>query len=203
MIIGDGGKIEGFKPLSMPESLNYPLNAELLSPDIESKSVLISKNPVHPEQWVLLIPVINYDEFTLPFLPVENEEDSEDCEEVEYSKYDHLEELQALIPADVIFLGELNNEIPHSPGLTWDIEDYYYLMKWKDADYDWALFRITWDDNWGRYEWSTGARIKGVQDSQQAARIMFKGLLENWGFDLHDEDLVDDYAPYREFLEGI
>jgi hypothetical protein len=32
---------------------------------------------------------------------------------------------------------------------------------------------------------------------------MFIGLMDNWGFDLDDEEIQEDYAPYREFLEGI
>jgi hypothetical protein len=28
-------------------------------------------------------------------------------------------------------------------------------------------------------------------------------LMHNWGFDLDEEELQEDNAPYREFLEGI
>jgi hypothetical protein len=160
--------------------------------------------------------VINYDSFNLPFvreIDANEEGGGGECSLTDHpdalrdkipSEYKgQLKAMQDQVPSEFIFLGSINFEIPHSPGLTWDIDDYYYLMRWPDLDYDWAIFRITWEDNWGRYEWSAGARIKGVQDSQQAARIMFKGLMENWGFDLDDEELAEDYAPYREFLNRL
>ena len=55
MIIGDAGDIEGFTPVVMPDDLDYPLNAELHSPLIEKKKVVISRNPVHPNQWFVVI----------------------------------------------------------------------------------------------------------------------------------------------------
>jgi hypothetical protein len=55
MIISDGGKIEGFTPVTMPEDLSYPLNAELHSPLIEIKKVEISRNTMHPNQWFVVI----------------------------------------------------------------------------------------------------------------------------------------------------
>jgi len=149
-------------------------------------------------------PVICYDDFDLPFVSeIDGNEESGDDNSEEYDKTGHLEAMRDQIPSECIYLGAINFEIPHSPGLTWDIDDYYYLMRWTDSDYDWAIFRITWEDNWGRYEWNAAARIKGEKDKKQAARLMFIGLMDNWGFDLDDEELQEDFAPYREFLEGI
>ena len=151
-----------------------------------------------------LKPVINYDSFELPFVQeaLAGKDNVGDASG-EYDKADHLKAMQKQIPAEYIFLGEIIFEIPHSPGLTWDIDDYYYLMRWTDSDYDWALFRITWEDNWGRYEWSADARINGERDSKKAARLMFKGLMDSCGIDLKDEELEEDYTPYREFLQAI
>jgi len=161
-------------------------------------------------------PEISYDSFKLPFVhEIEaNEEEREEertvnddpdslRDKIPSAYKDQLTSMQEQVPNDCIFLGSINFEIPHSPGLTWDVDDYYYLMRWSESDYDWALFRITWEDNWGRYEWNAAARIKGQKDPKKAARLMFKGLLDSWGFDLEDEDLADDYSPYLEFLKRI
>jgi hypothetical protein len=160
--------------------------------------------------------VICYDDFDLPF--VREIDANEEGTAGESSVTDHpdalrdkipseykaqLKAMRDKVPAECIFLGSINFEIPHSPGLTWDIDDYYYLMRWSESDYDWALFRITWEDNWGRYEWNAAARIKGEKDHKEAARLMFIGLMDNWGFDLDDKDFEEDYAPYREFLDRL
>jgi hypothetical protein len=147
-----------------------------------------------------LKPVINYDSFTLSFVrQCDVNKDSEEDDESEDSRFDQLVAMQDQIPKECIFLGELNNEIDHSPGLSWAIEEYYYLMPWSSPEYDWALFRISWDDNWGRFEWTTDARIKGVTEPKKAARLMFQGLMDKWGYDLSDED----YEPYSDLFESL
>ena len=57
----------------------------------------------------------------------------------------------------------------------------------------------SWDDNWGRYEWTSDVRIRGIADSGEAAREMFKGLMDRWGYDLSD----NERASYKEFLDSI
>jgi hypothetical protein len=135
---------------------------------------------------------INHDSFVLPFLTDREEESPDD-------RYEQLEFMQEKIPSDCIFLGELNTGIDGPPGMSWLVEDYYYLTPWRGGDYEWALFRITWDDNWGRFEWSTCGRVKGITDSKEAARLLFKGLVKSWGYDLR----CKEYSVHREFLDQI
>jgi hypothetical protein len=143
-------------------------------------------------------PLISYEDFELPFL-VEQEEQLDDDANDDLSQSEVLEQMQGQIPEDVLFLGQLSNEIAHSPGLSWATQDYYYVTPWKGEEYDWAMFRISWDDNWGRYEWTSDVRIRGVSDYDEAARQMFKGLMDRWGHDLSD----DEHAPYKAFLDDI
>ena len=138
---------------------------------------------------------ITYSNFVLPFVPEPNVDEEKQSD----SRYEQLELMQEQLPGDCIFLGELNTGIDGPPGLSWVVEDYYYLMPWNTPDYNWALFRITWDDNWGRFEWNATARIKGVTDAKEAVRRMFKGLLKSWGYDLRRKE----YSVHREFLEQI
>jgi len=136
---------------------------------------------------------ITFGSFDLPFA-VEDDE-----EEQPSGKSEQLEFLQDKVPAKCVFLGEINSELDHSPGMTWGIEDYYYLMPWEGPEYDWGLFRITWDDNWGTFGWSADARIKGVTDPKEAGRKLFTALMENWEYDLRKKE----YAAYRCFLRNI
>jgi hypothetical protein len=140
-------------------------------------------------------PRISYAEFELSFADTPDTEDDEACP----GKDEQLEAMEQLVPKRARFLGNLTNEIAHSPGLTWVIDDHYYLLPWEKNGYTWALFRIAWDDNWGRYEFQAEARIRGVTDPMEAARQMFHGLTSKWGYDLEDPE----YAPYKEFLEKL
>lgn len=145
-------------------------------------------------------PEISLKDFSLPFLSVPKEEVLDEDEELEdLDKDEQLQKMEALLPADAISLGCLSGEVAHSPGLTWELEDYYYLLPWKEDGYDWAMVRITWDDNWGQFDWTTDARIKGVKDPKQAALQLFQGLIEHWNIDLEDAD----NESYVEFLESL
>ncbi len=127
--------------------------------------------------------------FDLPFA-VEGSED-----ELPEPRYEQLEALEDKIPDQCIFLGQINSETDHSPGLTWVTEDYYYLLPWEGPEYDWGLFRITWDDNWENFGWSADARIKGVTDPKEAGRQLFAALIEQWGYEAN--------ADYSNFLKSI
>ncbi len=144
-------------------------------------------------QAVLSTPVpsgeITFGSFVLPFAVDGSEE------ELPEEKWEQLDALMDKLPAQCIFIGEINSELDHSPGLTWVTEDYYYLLPWDGPEYDWGLFRITWDDNWGKFGWSADARIKGITDPKEAARQLFGALMELWG--------RDENAAYRDLLRRI
>lgn len=92
-----------------------------------------------------------------------------------------LEQMEAAVPEGAIALGTLEYHLDHSPGLSWKMEDHFYLIPLKGEKYDWALIRITWDDNWGQYEWVVDAVGSGFSDSRAAARTMVAALFERWG----------------------
>lgn len=145
-------------------------------------------------------PEISFEKFPLAFLNKPKEQaPHEDEEQEELSKHQQLRKLKELLPAETISLGRLSGEVADSPGLSWEIEDYYFLIPWKTDGYDWAMVRLSWDDNWEQFDWTTDARIKGVQDPKQAALQLFQGLLEHWNIDLEDED----NASYVEFMERL
>lgn len=60
-------------------------------------------------------------------------------------------------------------------------------------------FGMSWDDNWGRWNWCGDAKISGCEDLNEAARRILGALFENWGYDLKD----DENKPFREFLENL
>lgn len=145
-------------------------------------------------------PIISYESFRLSFMNAEeSDEDRDENEEEEYPEDSgrDIEEFESKLPPNAIFLGAINDEVENFT--SWEINDHYYIITLKEDDYDWALFRISWDDNWGRFDWQPDARIKGISDHKEAAKLMLNGLFANWGHDLSEEE----YAPYKQLLEEI
>jgi hypothetical protein len=154
-------------------------------------------------------PTVELDiELDLPFMreqedeePVDEEEvdgeDGDDDEEAEPEEV--LERMQSAVPADAVSLGTLEYDIAHSPGLSWKIEDHFYLLPLRDAKYEWALVRITWDDNFGTYEWANDAVGSGFSDARAAARAMVAAVFESWT----SEDDGEAAEARSEFLNGL
>ena len=141
---------------------------------------------------------LDYRNFTLPFMSREESpsDDGADVEENEDEDQD-IEQFENKLPRDAAFLGQIDDEVLNFT--SWKIEDHYYMVPWEGPEFDWAIFRISWDDNWGRYDWSGDVRIKGAPDRKEAAKLMLKGLFKRWGHDLRKSE----YAPYRELVEGL
>ena len=73
--------------------------------------------------------------------------------------------------------------------------DAYHLHRGKTH---WSLWSRYWDDNWGRYNWESCARVSGVQDARATGRAMLKALFGRWGIDLNDSD----NKPYRRLIRS-
>ena len=147
---------------------------------------------------------IDFKTFIFPFMVNETSNDAEssdevvcDEDEVEYSREDALDVMQQKIPRDAIQIGETQGEVDN--WTSWEFDDHYYLLPWEGGQFDWALIRISWDDNWGRYDLESCARISGVSNPTAAARVMVEKLFDRWGVDLNDSE----NESYRDFLDSI
>jgi hypothetical protein len=152
-------------------------------------------------------PIINFDEFDLSFLFVstevnkneetpESDSELEDDEELDASEVK--ENMESSIPKEAIYIGGIDSEVEN--WTTWRIQDEYYIIALNDDMYDWALFRISWDDNWETWKWSFDARLKGLKSNyKEAARHMLLKLWEKWQIDLKDED----NEPYLNLLNHL
>lgn len=141
---------------------------------------------------------ISYETFSLPFfIDPSDLAENDDDEDVDEDAARDLDVFHGLIPESAIFVGTVDSET--SNWTSWEIEDHFYVIPWEDLEFDWALFRITWDDNWGCYQWSGDAKIKGVADPMEAARLMAKGAFTQWGIDFRSKE----NRPFQEFLENL
>jgi hypothetical protein len=88
----------------------------------------------------------------------------------------------------ILALGTIDNEVDNYC-TSWSIQDEYYITPIKDEKYNWALFRLSWDDNWGTWNWRFDARInfKGSYSNEVGKHILLK-LWYKWDLDLNDTD---------------
>lgn len=147
------------------------------------------------------IPKVSFDEFELPFSqtghPDEKQDQSESDDEDDGEGSEALEKMEALVPVEAVYLGLVDAEVDN--WRSWKIEDRFYIIRLQDSEYEWALFRITWDDNWERFEWSFDMRASGFETSKDAAKYMVKKLFENWEISLKKRE----NAHYVEFLTDL
>ena len=114
----------------------------------------------------------------------------------EFDIQDLKEQFIRYLPIEVIHLGTIERDIDDNCR-SWSIDDDYYLLKLNDDIFDWALFRLSWDDNWSQWNWCYDARIKGFKDEPiEAAKIILISLWELWEVDLNDAD----YDSYKSFF---
>jgi hypothetical protein len=140
---------------------------------------------------------LNFDDFELSFLTQPSNEEAEEYEE-EIDTDEAKEKMESLIPDTAFYLGVVEADIDN--WTTWSLKDEYYIFPLNEEGYDWALFRISWDDNWGRWDWSFDCRLKnGSINYKEAARIMLSALWEKWGLDIHDSENEN----YYQFLKCV
>lgn len=124
---------------------------------------------------------IDLNSFDLPFDSDEND----------------LESLESSIPQEACFVARFDDEVYNFT--TWKIEIHYYFMQWPRDGFDWAVFCISWDDNWGCYNLESCGRIGGVADGDKAARLLIRKLFHQYWPDLDGEE----YEAQREFLKNL
>lgn len=156
------------------------------------QKMCLEKEKQLPNYLIMSAVNISYESFTLPFFGGETDLADDDDETA-----GDLASFEGKIPRSAIFLGQAEAEV--SNWTTWMIRDHFYLIPWETPEFDWALFRISWNDNWECYEWCGDARLKGLADPKEAARQMAKGLFANWGIDFRRSE----NRPFRNFLAGL
>lgn len=122
----------------------------------------------------------------------EEPEDLEDDEDPPYDRAEHFQDLLRRVPEDHRRLSEISFEIPHSPGLTWDIEMTWFLAPAENPAMEWMLYCINWDDNEGVYEVLFVAECRGFPSAELSAAAMLEAAFRNWN--LHEDA---DYPGWK------
>ena len=137
----------------------------------------------------------------LDFMEVDPYEEIYDEEEGSYnlSHDEVLEKMEEALLEEASLVGFFDSDVDGFC-MSWAQKEHFYIMPWKANDeFDWIVFRISWDDNWGRWEWAPGARVSGITDKQEAGKYLISQLFKHWGYDTTH----DDYSQYAEFLSML
>ena len=106
-----------------------------------------------------------------------------------------LEKMEEALPEEASLIEFLDTDID-SFCMSWAQEEHFYIMPWKANDeFDWIVFRISWDDNWSKWEWASGAKVSGIKEESDAANFAISHLFDHWSCDVTKED----YQVYAEF----
>lgn len=142
--------------------------------------------------------ILNFESFELPFADNNsnnlNEEFSNSDEEFdsEDSKY----EMECMIPKNAIHLGSIETEV--EGGISFDIYEEYYLVSIADTNFNWALFRLSWDDNWEKWMWCFDARIESdIVDAKELSKLVILELWDHWQLDWKSN------ISYKDFIDNL
>jgi hypothetical protein len=78
-------------------------------------------------------------------------------------------------------------------GMAFDIYEEYYLLSISEGNFNWALFRLSWDDNWEKWQWCFDARIESdIEDYQTLSKLVLTKLWDHWEEDWESDVLYSD-----------
>lgn len=87
-----------------------------------------------------------------------------------------LAKMLSRVPKRAYPLGVFGQTIADRPCFSWTTDDRFFLLRLRGRKHEWAMFRISWDDNEGRYEWQTGVVGSGFASPKEAAEAMLRAL---------------------------
>ena len=142
--------------------------------------------------------IVNFEEFVLPFTVIssdlidESENDIDEDFDIEESK----SQMEDILPNNAIRLGSIETEV--EGGISYDIYDDYYIIPISDLNFNYAVFRLSWDDNWEQWHWCFDARIEtDIQDINVLSKLVLEKLWVYW-----ELDWKDDYS-YKSLIQNL
>lgn len=142
--------------------------------------------------------IINFEKFELSFADIssdlidESENEFDDDLDIEESKY----QMENVIPKDAIHLGSIETDVEGV--ISFDIYDDYYIIPISDINFNYALFRLSWDDNWEKWKWCFDARINtDIQDVNVLSTLVLEKLWDHWALDWRDNN------SYKSLIQSL
>ncbi len=120
-------------------------------------------------------------------LDPELDEDEEELDRLEWQE----REIERL-PDKALEIACFEDEVDHSPGLSWQISSTYYAVPIGDPG-AYALLVLDWDDNWGRWGWEVQGAVSGAPSAGEAGKFLMAQLAR--------ERMSEDKSAYNSFLK--
>jgi hypothetical protein len=122
---------------------------------------------------------IDFTSFDLPFFEEVTVEDMNT--DVQYEK------MESMIPKDAKYIDSVDT---FTQGYKdWNTKFDIYIIPYDKDGYNWALFRLNWDDNFMKWNWVGDVRSKSEEtDPFKATVPMLRALFEKWDIDLEDPE---------------
>ena len=117
----------------------------------------------------------------------------------DYDRSGVLELIESTNPSSAECVLCVNDEISDRPGYSWDIESYWYVVDTTVSDGElksWALFTISWDDNWGYWQRNVEGGVSGSLTKDEAVRLLMKKYYQDCNFDPDDEFWSSLFKPF-------
>jgi hypothetical protein len=127
------------------------------------------------------------DDLISKILDPELEDDEDNFDRLEWQE----REIERL-PDKAVEIACFEDEVDHSPGLSWQISCTYYAVPIGDPG-AYALFVLDWDDNWGRWGWEVQGAVSGAASINEAGKFLMAQLAR--------ERITKDKSAYNSFLK--
>lgn len=131
---------------------------------------------------------INFDTFELDFLPKFRALNLNELniEPNEYGLKEIHKHLKEVLPEKTRFIGALNDS--YESYTSWMICENYYITSLTN-NFDWALFRVYWDELDMVWQIQFDARLKGsINDRVNASKQLLKAVWNNDGIDIYNKE---------------
>jgi hypothetical protein len=99
------------------------------------------------------------------------------------------------LKVDAREVASFENDIDHSPGLSWHAEFTLFVAPIPTLEGGFALLNLDWDDNYGRWEWRCETALTGASSMDEAIGHLLEKYKDSYIAGAQDE--------FREFLESL
>lgn len=86
-------------------------------------------------------------------------------------------ELQRL-PKAALEVAHFEDEVFHSPGLTWELSCTYLVVPISENIGTYVLLALNWDDNLGRWIWEVHGGVSGATSTVEAGKFLLRKMAE-------------------------
>ena len=80
------------------------------------------------------------------------------------------------LPSEAVFIASFSDEVEN--WTTWDLEAHVFISQIPDQENGYALLILSWDDNWGRWDWEVPIALKNQKDALTAKIHLLKAFVK-------------------------